>query len=1085
MACELVNLAVDSINVDLNKINHWKENVYNFLNLNYAPKPGYRFGKVTNSKAILWETDGLTFCRKVTISQHNNSFLFLYINIYNKGDSKSLYFVNSDLYSPVNDSTPANTQLNQKKQNKDDRNHPKANWCRVKSTDFFEKLNEVVELHQFFCDVELNLGSKLNHHLFFINNSHRLLIDVFLPKLGYKLTKVKSGLFEIWRSSSPNEKCITAFAYPRTKYSYLHLVIECDSDNPFDYPPDSHTSAVGRRKNLYFKRSMYCWTELSKEEFFSHFEMEFGKTGVNGEVCNLDRDLYCYYYKNIPLKIDDIDEDMFFVTKTFCEKVTNLSIKPKPGFFLKEIYLERFLLKCSKIENVLHVNLHLYNDELVIFYIVLSTLNLPSKLSGSLSPPSACPTTNGLYGLSHSRSSDLVLDTAQLNSGMYEQNENSPESVNTILYFKKRDSTWSLVSYSDYVSTFSSFSYYKPNFEFSNSMASTRSTSRSNSFGISRRPNFMHRNRFSRVVHMRNLLRKNLHIQDEVFQGKIFSNTFKNNKNLHIRTYFSPSENYTCPKKVNRFHEFSSRKNVILVHGVASSFMDQFMATNFTKLLQKINYLNLNPYFTPSIAPSPSRFIHKRTLLGSIMSHRGVLYGYKKRQSMNIMLIRKNPLHRLRFHKLINLKRYKYGFNTAITRRRPHLSHFNIQNTKNHYRDPYNTRIGYTNNMSEYRSFGYPAYKLNTSVSHSRKYYELFNSSNQYMDNILDVFKSCSYTGSLVELLNKLGYNVYAMDLQAHGLSESFTSIRCYVTDFQDYVSDLLQFVEIVRSGKFFDNSDSYTLTQYPTSSPNLRFGHEFTQFSTEDQESNTEYFSSMNNSPISNESGYTLRNHINTPLSKESKQKDQFVLIGHSMGANICLQAIEHYNSLPKTDADDDTDQSCTPKKQVLGQNTRMNENNLVDVFISVSGMYNILDLLTKTIKKIFPIFFRVTSMFIPSHDTVPLKYRDYTTTFRLYKRFHDPYFYIRKLTHLKGHQVIKACREVFENVRFYPKQIKTLILHSSHDPSCHINGSNELYERLEGEHCQYLQVDSNFHSIMSFEYIGVIKDIFLKVLS
>uniref|UniRef100_A0A3B0MUT7 Lysophospholipase-like protein, putative n=1 Tax=Theileria annulata TaxID=5874 RepID=A0A3B0MUT7_THEAN len=986
MVGEHLNLALDGINLDLNKINFWKENVYNLVNLNYAPKPGYQFVKITNSKAVLWETDGSTFCRKVTVSQHNNSFIFLYINITNKVDSKSLYFVNSQWHSTIGDSSPNVAQSTLKKQRQGNINQPKDDWCRVKSTDFFEKLNKVVELHQFFSEVELNLGSKLNHRQFFINNSHKLLIDVYLPKLGYKLTKVKSGLFEIWSSNSPNEKCITAFAYPRTRYSYLHLVIETGSPSSPSSLTGTNTNTAGRRKNLYYKRSIYRWNEVSKEEFFSHFEMDFGKTGVNGEVCNLDRDLYCYYYKNIPLKIDNIDEDLFFVTKTYCEKVTNLSINPKPGFFLKEIYLDRFILKCSKIENVLLVNLHMYNEELVTFYIVLSTFNFKSKFPRPLQSPEVS-STNNLNGLTNSHSPYLVKDTTNLNSTIQTQTQITPESVNTILYFKKRDSTWALVSYSDYMSTFTSFSYYKPSFDFTNSINSTRSSSRSNSIGISRRPNFMHKNRFSRVVHMRNLLRKNLNIQDEVFQGKIFSNTFKNHKNLNIRTYFSPSENYICPKKVSRFYEFASEKNVILVHGMASSFMDQFMAINFTKALQKYNYLNLNPYFMATIGPISSNFIHKRTMLNGVMSHNEILYGYRKRQSVNINTIRKNPLHRLKFHKLINLKRYKYYFNTAITRRRPHLIRYNTYNTKTYYRNPSNARIGYTNNVSEYRSFVYPSYKRNLAVSNSKKYFDVFNPSNQYMENILDVFKSCSYTGSLVELLNKLGYNVYALDLQSHGLSESATKVKCHVTDYQDYVLDLIQFIEIVKTGKFFDNSDSCDL-QYPTNSLNMQFSQDLNQYSSEEQENNTDYFSSMNNSPISNESSNTLKNYINSPTSKE-KQKEQYVLIAHSMGANISLQAIKQYNSSQST-VSGEINQCCTCAKQASGRSTDSNENLLVDVFISVSGMYNVLDILTKTVKKIFPIFFKFSSMFAPALNNVPLKFRDYTTTFRLYKRFH-----------------------------------------------------------------------------------------------
>ncbi|EKX73287.1 conserved hypothetical protein [Theileria equi strain WA] len=76
--------------------------------------------------------------------------------------------------------------------------------------------------------------------------------------------------------------------------------------------------------------------------------------------------------------------------------------------------------------------------------------------------------------------------------------------------------------------------------------------------------------------------------------------------------------------------------------------------------------------------------------------------------------------------------------------------------------------------------------------------------------NVFEVTPRYDYRHSFVEALNRMGYNVYGLDLQSHGLSESQTEKRCYVSDFKDYVYDVLQFVSIVKRGKFSDSSEKW-----------------------------------------------------------------------------------------------------------------------------------------------------------------------------------------------------------------------------------------------------------------------------------
>ncbi|UKJ89473.2 hypothetical protein MACJ_002724 [Theileria orientalis] len=102
------------------------------------------------------------------------------------------------------------------------------------------------------------------------------------------------------------------------------------------------------------------------------------------------------------------------------------------------------------------------------------------------------------------------------------------------------------------------------------------------------------------------------------------------------------------------------------------------------------------------------------------------------------------------------------------------------------------------------------------------------------------------YECSLIGALNEMGFDVYGMDMQSFGLSESVSGSRCYVESFDDLVDDLLQFVDIIKRGNFADKSQTW----YPG------------------------VFSM----------GTELLNH-------------NLFLLGYSMGANVVFQAAQKFN--------------------------------------------------------------------------------------------------------------------------------------------------------------------------------------------
>ncbi|AFZ79379.1 hypothetical protein BEWA_022270 [Theileria equi strain WA] len=118
-----------------------------------------------------------------------------------------------------------------------------------------------------------------------------------------------------------------------------------------------------------------------------------------------------------------------------------------------------------------------------------------------------------------------------------------------------------------------------------------------------------------------------------------------------------------------------------------------------------------------------------------------------------------------------------------------------------------------------YEHFGYPVSpdmdgiflrdKMYTD-DNATKYRFLFEYA--YLDGGLafKVFPHLQYEGSFVESLNMMGYNVYGLDLQSQGYSDSNTPARCHVKNFKDYIYDTLQFVSIVKRGKFEDSSQTW-----------------------------------------------------------------------------------------------------------------------------------------------------------------------------------------------------------------------------------------------------------------------------------
>ncbi|GFE56119.1 lysophospholipase, putative [Babesia ovis] len=84
--------------------------------------------------------------------------------------------------------------------------------------------------------------------------------------------------------------------------------------------------------------------------------------------------------------------------------------------------------------------------------------------------------------------------------------------------------------------------------------------------------------------------------------------------------------------------------------------------------------------------------------------------------------------------------------------------------------------------------------------------------------NMFDISPRFIYEGSFIEKLNQLGYNVYGLDHQSNGLSQSLKDRRNFFLSLEDLVDDVIQFIDIVRRGKFDDTKQ--TMADHKPDSP-------------------------------------------------------------------------------------------------------------------------------------------------------------------------------------------------------------------------------------------------------------------------
>ncbi|SCL91526.1 lysophospholipase, putative [Plasmodium chabaudi adami] len=98
--------------------------------------------------------------------------------------------------------------------------------------------------------------------------------------------------------------------------------------------------------------------------------------------------------------------------------------------------------------------------------------------------------------------------------------------------------------------------------------------------------------------------------------------------------------------------------------------------------------------------------------------------------------------------------------------------------------------------------------------SHTRLTYMNINLKmpNNNEDIVIDDNNYYIYKDSWIEHFNKIGYSVYALDLQGHGESQSFGNLRGNFNYFDDLVDDVIQYMNQIQDEISNDNQTDYEI---------------------------------------------------------------------------------------------------------------------------------------------------------------------------------------------------------------------------------------------------------------------------------
>ncbi|EUD74046.1 hypothetical protein YYG_01142 [Plasmodium vinckei petteri] len=351
---------------------------------------------------------------------------------------------------------------------------------------------------------------------------------------------------------------------------------------------------------------------------------------------------------------------------------------------------------------------------------------------------------------------------------------------------------------------------------------------------------------------------------------------------------------------------------------------------------------------------------------------------------------------------------------------------------------------------------------------------------------IVDTNNYYIYKDSWIEKFNQNGYSVYALDLQGHGESQAHTNIRGDFSCFDDLVDDVLQYMNQIHDEISNDNQTNDDKT--------------YDGILNDDKT----YDDILNDNQMNDES---------YDIVTTKKKKLPMYVIGYSIGGNIALRILQLLNKEKGNNINTGESNNYKKCNTISDNSTNINEidNDMYDInnfndydfdnsCVSTSattnaidsssdkdeGCYNCLDKFNIKGCVTISAMIRIKSRLDPGNKTfkcfyLPLvkflsfvlpntrifsksayKKSDYTANVSKYDKFRNhsgiKFKYIG--------EIIKATTALDHNIKYMPKDIPLLFVHSKDDTVCSYEWTVSFRDKVKVNKKDLHSVDGMGHA-------------------
>ncbi|SPJ10417.1 lysophospholipase, putative [Plasmodium sp. DRC-Itaito] len=299
------------------------------------------------------------------------------------------------------------------------------------------------------------------------------------------------------------------------------------------------------------------------------------------------------------------------------------------------------------------------------------------------------------------------------------------------------------------------------------------------------------------------------------------------------------------------------------------------------------------------------------------------------------------------------------------------------------------------------------------------------------------------YKDSWIEKLNENGFSVYGIDLQGHGKSDGWNNLRANINFFDDLIYDVIQYIEKINEDISLEYKNKSNVGAPYVDLANMgapcidlsNMGAPYIDLSNvtiSNIDLSNVTVSNIDSSNIDASNmgaSYIDSSYIN--INNEDNEKPPIYLMGLSLGGNIALRTLE-----------------------ILGKTCDYEKYNIKGC-ISLAGMISIEKLASTCSYKyryfIVP-FAKLISCCFPSFR-LPQNFNFQKFPYVNDLINYDTYRYDKWITIKFGRQILNSIKNLNNDLKYIPKDIPILFVHSVDDSACYYNGVINFYEALESE--------------------------------